>query len=317
MIHYGIVSTASIVPRFVTGIKESAEGRVVAIAARELEKAQKMAEELAIPKAYGSYAELFADETIDVVYIATYNKAHYPVAKEALLAGKHVLLEKPFTLTLDEGEELFALAQAHQLFIMEAQKALFLPITQKVKETIVEGKIGAVKYMKAFMAFPSGRTIPWFHSLEAGGGALYGSGSYPIEYMQYVTGAKISEVSGTAVMASGESDSQCDVSILFKEGMQGNLFITVEFAEKSELIIYGEQGKIQIPHFWRAQEMMITIDDKKEHIQLPHQNEFVFEVNHVNQCIKDGLLESPVMSADLTLQTVELVEKMYQQWEQD
>ena len=317
MINYGIVSTASIVPRFVTGIKESAEGQVVAIAARELDKAQKMAEELAIPQAYGSYAELFADETIDVVYIATYNRGHYPVAKEALLAGKHVLLEKPFTLTLDEGEELFALAQANQCFIMEAQKAVFLPITQKVKETIASGKIGAVKYMKAFMAFPSGSTIPWFHSLEAGGGALYGSGSYPIEYMQYVTGAKISEVSGTAVMAPGESDSQCDVSILFEGGIQGNLFITIEFAEDSQFVIYGEKGKIEIPHFWRAQEMTITTDNDKEDIQLPHQNEFVFEVDHVNNCLAKGLSESPVMAADLTLQTVELVEKMYQQWEQD
>lgn len=317
MIKYGIVSTASIVPRFVEGVRASQAGEVVAIAARELEKAQKMADVLEIPQAYGSYAELFADESIDIVYIATYNQAHYSVAKAALLAGKHVLLEKPFTLTLDQGEELFAIAQVNHLFIMEAQKAVFLPITKQVKQWITNDAIGAVKYMKAFMAFPSGKTIPWFHSLEAGGGAFYGSGSYPVEYMQYVTGCKIAEVAGTALMEPGVSDSQCDVSILFEEGVQANVFITVEFASNSELIIYGEKGQIQIPHFWRAQEAMLMVDGKVERIQIPHTNEFVFEVDHVNDCLAKSLLESPVMTADLTLQTVELVEKMYQQWEQD
>ncbi|MEG0294080.1 Gfo/Idh/MocA family protein [Enterococcus sp.] len=317
MIKYGIVSTASIVPRFVEGVQASQHGEVVAIAARELEKAQKMAKDLAIPKAYGSYAELFADEAIDIVYIATYNKGHYSAAKEALLAGKHVLLEKPFTLTLDEGEELFALAQAQQLFIMEAQKSVFLPITQQVKKWIDEGFVGSVKYMKAFMAFPAGHAIPWFHSLESGGGALYGSGSYPIEYMQYVTNGKIEEVAGTSVMKPGFSDSQCDVSILFEGGVQGNIFITTNFASNSDLVIYGDKGRIHIPHFWRAQEATLKTDDEEKTIHLPHENEFVFEVDHVNECLTHRLLESPIMTEDLTLQTVELVEKMYQQWEQD
>lgn len=317
MIKYGIVSTATIVPRFVAGVRESKNGEVAAIAARNLEKAQKMADELSIPKAYGSYAELFADETIDIVYIATYNKAHFPVAKEALLAGKHVLLEKPFTLTMDEGEELFALAEGNGLFIMEAQKAVFLPITNQVKQWVDAGAIGAIKYMKAFMAFPTGKNIPWFHSLESGGGALYGSGSYPIEYMQYVTGSKIAEVSGTALMEPGVSDSQCDVSILFKDGSQGNVFITVKFASNSELVIYGDKGQIRVPHFWRAQEALLVVDGKEEVVKIPHTNEFVFEVNHVNECLEKGLLTSPIMTANLTLDTIELIEMMYQQWEQD
>lgn len=64
---------------------------------------------------------MLADESIDVIYVATINQDHYKVAKAALLAGKHVLVEKPFTLTYDQANELFALAESCNLFLMEAQ----------------------------------------------------------------------------------------------------------------------------------------------------------------------------------------------------
>ncbi len=138
-IRYGIMSTAQIVPRFVAGLRESAQAEVRGIASRRLENAQKMAKELAIPVAYGSYEELCKDETIDIIYIPTYNQGHYSAAKLALSQGKPVLLEKPFTLNTAEAEELFAIAQEQGVFLMEAQKSVFLPITQKVKATIQEG----------------------------------------------------------------------------------------------------------------------------------------------------------------------------------
>lgn len=130
-IRYGIMSTAQIVPRFVSGLRESAQAEVRGIASRRLENAQKMSKELAIPVAYGSYEELCKDETIDIIYIPTYNQGHYSAAKLALSQGKPVLLEKPFTLNAAEAEELFAIAQEQGVFLMEAQKSVFLPITQK------------------------------------------------------------------------------------------------------------------------------------------------------------------------------------------
>jgi predicted dehydrogenase len=105
-VKYGIVSTAQVVPRFIEGVRLTDNGEVAAISSRSLETAQAFATAYNIPKAYGSHAELYADSELDVIYIATYNKGHFPEAKQALLAGKNVLLEKPFTLTLAEAEEL-------------------------------------------------------------------------------------------------------------------------------------------------------------------------------------------------------------------
>lgn len=141
-IRYGIMSTAQIVPRFVAGLRESAQAEVRGIASRRLENAQKMAKELAIPVAYGSYEELCKDETIDIIYIPTYNQGHYSAAKLALSQGKPVLLEKPFTLNTAEAEELFAIAQEQGVFLMEAQKSVFLPITQKSKGDNSRREIG-------------------------------------------------------------------------------------------------------------------------------------------------------------------------------
>lgn len=313
-IKYGIISTATIVPRFVEGIRESVDGEVWAIAARDLTRATKMAEDLKIPHAYGSYETLLLDPEVDVVYLANYNKGHYSVAKAALLAGKSVLVEKPFTLALDEAEELFAIAQDRELFLMEAQKALFFPMTQKIKTLIAEGQIGTIKYLDCRMSHTNAQEIPWFKDLESGGGALYGSGSYPIEYFQYITGGKIEEVAGTAILQEGASDSQCDVSILFKEGFQGHFVISTLFDGPSELVIYGTKGRIHLPYFWKKQEALMVIGEKVEELYESHQSEFVFEIDHVNACLAKGWISSPIATPDLTMQSVELVEMLYQQW---
>lgn len=313
-IRYGIISTAQIVPRFVAGVKESKDGVVAAIASRELTKAKKMADELAIPTAYGSYEELYADETIDVIYVATYNKGHYAAAKAALLAGKHVLVEKPFVLNWDEADELFALATEKNLFLMEAQKAVFLPVTNWVKETIQSGALGEVRYIRTITAYPSVDHIRWFKSLEAGGGAFRGAGAYPLQYVLHVLDTEIAEAAGTAVMQPGESDSQCDVSLLLKNQVQANFFITTQMAQSSELTVFGEKGKIVVPDFWKAESAQLFLGEEIETINRPSSSEFIYEVDHVNDCLAKGLIESPVMKKEVTLQTVELAEQLYQQW---
>ena len=313
-ISYGIVSTASIVPRFVAGIRASKEGSVAAIASRELAKAQKVATELHIPKAYGSYAEMFADPAIDIIYIATYNKGHFETAKQALEAGKPVLLEKPFTLSEADAKELFTLAKEKQLFLMEAQKAVFLPITLAVKKAIATGKIGEVKLMRSLTSYPNIGHVKWFPSLEAGGGTLHGSGSYPLHYMHYITDENYQNVTGNAVMPKGRSDQQSDLSLKFGATILANIFITTEFGTDNGMTIYGTKGRIEIPNFWKTQVASIFTNEGREDLHIPFISEFAFEVDHVNECLKQGLLTSPIMTPALTIETVALVENQYQKW---
>ena len=108
---YGILSTASIVPRFINALRESGRGEVVAIASRSEEKAAEKAKEWNIPKSYGSYEALLADPEVEVVYVAMINSEHYTYTLKALEAGKHVICEKPFTLNHEHARHLFQVAR--------------------------------------------------------------------------------------------------------------------------------------------------------------------------------------------------------------
>ena len=126
-LRYGILSTSSIAPRFIAAVRESGAGEIAAISSRTLSKAKEKAELWKIPTAYGSHEELLSDKNINIVYISSVNSAHYPLAKQALEAGKHVICEKPCTTSAAHTKELFSLARERGLFFMEAQKMLFLP----------------------------------------------------------------------------------------------------------------------------------------------------------------------------------------------
>lgn len=98
-----------------------------AVGSRSLERAEAYAKQHSIPKAYGSYEDLVADQDIDIVYIATTHNAHFDNAKLALTAGKHVLLEKSFTLDANQAKQLAQLAKQKDVFLMEAMWTRFLP----------------------------------------------------------------------------------------------------------------------------------------------------------------------------------------------
>lgn len=314
-IRYGILSTAQIVPRFVDGIKKSSTGEVVAIASRTLDKATKMAEELAIPKSYGTYEELCQDDEIDIIYVATYNKGHYEAAKMALEQKKHVLVEKPFTLKITQAEELFELAEKNACFLMEAQKSVFLPISIQVKKAIQQNKIGNVHWLESITTYPNVDHISWFHSVEAGGGALHGSGSYPLQYMQFILDQSIAEYHGSATRKKGATDDQVNLSLKFGNQTLGSIFISVKVDIPSKLTIYGEKGRIEVPNFWKTKQATIYYDKGEQETLLGEFNsEFVFEVEHVNECLQNRLLESPIMTKKMTVETVKLVEGFYSEW---
>ncbi|MDR0922171.1 MAG: Gfo/Idh/MocA family oxidoreductase [Lactobacillales bacterium] len=317
-VRYGIISTAQVVPRFIEAVRLSEDGEVVAVASRGLEKASQFADKWEIPTAYGSYEELYADEAVDVVYIATYNKGHFPAAKAALLAGKNVLLEKPFTLQLDEAQELFAIAEEKNLFLMEAQKSLFLPVTKQARSIIQSGKLGKIVWAQSVTAYPSIDHVPWFRELSAGGGTLHFSGSYPIEYLSYVLDKKIIEVEGVADFSGTETDTQSNLSLKFESGVLANIFITTQTWIDRGMKIIGTKGIIEIPDFWRTDHASVSYSDgTSEELTGSFKNEFVFEVNHVNRLIIQEKKSSPVMTKEMTLETVRITENMYKQWTKD
>ncbi len=144
-VRYGILSAATIVPRFAKGMRLTSNGEVTAIAARSLSKAKETARELDIPNVYPDYASLLESDEVDAVYIPLVNSLHYEYAEKALKAGKHAIVEKPFVLHAADAEKLFETASEKGLFITEAIKTPHLPLYQKIKQIVDSEKYGRIR----------------------------------------------------------------------------------------------------------------------------------------------------------------------------
>lgn len=159
--------------------------QAVAVAARSLDHAKKFAEKFGIGKAYGSYDELYKDPEVEIVYVGTVQAAHFKCGKMALEHGKHVLLEKAFTLTTRGAERLIQLARSKNLFLMEAVWARFNPIYKLVIEKIKEGEIGKVYHVNADFGLPS---LHYDRMVQktTGGGCMLDLGVYPLNIISMV-----------------------------------------------------------------------------------------------------------------------------------
>jgi predicted dehydrogenase len=181
-IRWGVLSTASIgVRKVIPAMQRSQFSTVAAIASRDLAKARAVAAELNIPTAYGSYEELLADPTIDAIYNPLPNQLHVPWTIRAAEAGKHVLCEKPLSMTLAEAQSLLAVRDRTGVLIGEAFMIRSHPQWLRLRALIDEGRIGTLRSIAALFSYfntdPANiRNIP-----ETGGGALYDIGCYCIQ----------------------------------------------------------------------------------------------------------------------------------------
>ena len=152
-----------------------------AVASRSHETAQAFVTEFGFGRAYGTYDALMADPDIDIVYIATPNGLHKDNILSALAAGKHVLCEKPMTLTVADSELCFAAAREAGLFLMEAFWTAFFPAMRKAIEIVRSGEIGIPRHFTAnFVSLRSPDTYPILFDPALGGGARNDLGIYPV-----------------------------------------------------------------------------------------------------------------------------------------
>ena len=310
----GILSTSSIAPRFIAAVREEGSFTITALSSRTLEKAEKTAKSWEIPKAYGSHEELLADETVDMVYISAVNSAHYKWAKAALLAGKHVICEKPCTTTEEQTRELFALAKEKGLFLMEAQKMLFLPAVLAVKEAISSGQLGKITMAEFNHSF-YGSYNNWMYDEAAGGGPLLSSGIYVVELLQFLFDCDIAEVTGMATMHPGTNvEEQYTISGRMENGVLFSMKNSTVSLMKNSACIYGEKAYAELPEYWKARKV-IFCDHKTQQIQeYPCEHELLYEVQHIADCFRKGLQESPVVTGEFSARAIGSLERIKKIW---
>ena len=168
-----------------------------AIASRTLEKAEAFAKKWHIPKAYGSYSELYANPDIDLVYVGTPHSHHYEVTRDALLAGKPCLVEKAFMANLAQSRAIVTLARERGLFLAEAIWTRYQPAVNIIKQLLNSGRIGTPRLLTATLGYSMGDK-PRIMRADLCGGALLDLGVYALNFTRMFFPADIESI-----------DSQC------------------------------------------------------------------------------------------------------------
>jgi predicted dehydrogenase len=178
-VNWGVLSTAKIGREKVTpALQKGQWSQVGAIASRSLSSAQKVAADMGIAKAYGSYEALLADPEIEAIYNPLPNDQHVAWTLAAARAGKHVLCEKPFSMNAKEAEQLREVAG--QVHIMEAFMVRFHPQWQRARELVRSGALGELHTVQAFFAYFNRQSDNIRNRPDVGGGAIYDIGCYAV-----------------------------------------------------------------------------------------------------------------------------------------
>ena len=313
-LRYGILSTSSIAPRFIAAVRQAGVGEIYALSSRSGEKAEKMAKEWDIPVFYGSHEALLADENVNTVYISNVNSAHYPWAKAALLAGKHVVCEKPMTTCAAHTKELFALAREKGLFLMEAQKMLFLPAVLEVKRRIDAGELGDITMVEVSHSF-SAAYNPWLFDREAGGGPLLSSGIYAVQLLLWLFGP-IKTIGGVKSSVENGVEWQYALSGQTESGVLFSVQNSTRAILSNTARICGTKGWAELPQYWKARKAVFRFPDREAEIaEYPCEHELVYEARHIADCMEKGLLTSPVITEELSLSGIEALERVRAAWQ--
>lgn len=228
----------------------SAGFRVTAVGSRDLGKAEAFADRFDIPNRHGSYEDLVQDPDVDVVYVASPHSHHYRHARLALEAGKHVLVEKAFTVNAEQASALVDLAEQRGLVILEAMWSRFLPHMVRIREIIASGAIGEVRSVIAehLQKLPSDPT----HRLNdpaLAGGALLDLGIYPLSFAFDILGEP-SRVHAISTPTETGVDRQTTVTLGYPAGEQAMVQFALDTPGRNGATIVGTDGFIDIDPTW-------------------------------------------------------------------
>lgn len=225
MIRIGILGAARIAPRgIVTPANDLLGTEVVAVASRELSRAQDFAAEHSIPMALGSYAELVARDDVDLVYVPLPPSAHLQWCTAALANGKHVLVEKPFSCNAEDAAQMVAAARASGRHLIEGFHYRFHPLFLQALDALRAGAIGRIRHIDATFNANLPDTPGELRYIEAlGGGALMDLGCYCMHWIRTVAGDEPSVVSASAHCGSPGVDLAVEAQLAFTSGPTATL----------------------------------------------------------------------------------------------
>ncbi|WP_301107871.1 Gfo/Idh/MocA family oxidoreductase [Sporosarcina sp.] len=315
-LRWGVIGAANIAERqMIPAILETGSGIITAIASRS-GKADNLQKKFGIPFATTNYEELFSMDAVDAVYIATPNSTHSEIIKKAVFAGKHVLCEKPIVLKREELEEIFQLADQHNVYVMEAMMYRFHPQMEACRDLLESGVIGDVVTIHSRFHF---KLENWESNIrtssQLGGGSLNDLGCYCINAASYLLKQEPQTIQ---VLNSKRNQSDVDTHVsmqmYYASGETVLSDCSFHTPMNNEIEILGTLGSIKLPHAFRPDlngdvgDVYINKQGKEEKVSLTAKS-YVEQVRSFQETIQNnGKL---FYSQDDMLLQVDLLEKVF------
>jgi predicted dehydrogenase len=312
---WGILGCGNIANKFAADLKYVEDAELVAVASRDHQKAIEFSKKYGARFAFDSYDALADSPDVDVIYIATPHGYHYEHAMLCMRRNKAVLCEKAFALNSHQVEQMIEAAKRHHVFLMEAFWTKFIPQYEMLASVIERGEIGKVKMIQADFGFkaptPSKQRL---YDPALGGGALLDIGIYPVFLATSLLG-RPSDVCALMKPYPSGVDQQIAIVLKFENGALANLSATFEADTPVEAIISGDNGYIKLSNRFHNMSANMEIVKKSAPVEVlnVHREEgtgYQFEARHVGACLRDKLIESPVMRHRDSLLLMETLDRI-------
>ena len=315
-VRWGILGTGGIARQFTRDLLLAGHA-VAAAGSRTREGAERFAALFGLAAAHASYESLVADPSIDLVYVATPHPFHYSNAMLALEAGKHVLVEKPFTLNAAQAQHLVTLAAGKGLLVLEAMWTRWLPHMARLREIVAAGTIGELRSMSAdhTQRLPDdpGHRL---NALELGGGALLDLGVYPVSFSSELFGAPQS-IQAVATFKETGADAQVATMFRYQGGQIATTYSASVTRGPNTAVVLGADGRIEIDSVWYTATGLRVYDGNGaliEHVRpLVEGRGMQFQAAEAERLINEGRIASDILPPHETVAIMATIDAIREQ----
>ena len=314
---WGIVGAGGIAHKFADALSHIENAKLQAVASTSSERAKAFAQKYSIPDHYDSYEQLYFNDSVDIVYVATTHNFHCNNTLDALNAKKHVLCEKPMAVNASQVKQMINSAENNKLFLMEAMWTRFLPMMAQVRDIIKKGTIGQPQLLYAdfgvnFNYDPQSRA----YNPDLAGGALLDLGVYCLALASMIFG-KPNNISSTVKMTDTSVDARSAVILEYGNAKVAMLLLALDLETPGEALIVGTEGSIKLHRRWMSgSDYTLKPNDgvEKRYTADTHENGFIYQIMAVHESISAGKTQCELMSLDETLMIAETMDALRSQW---
>jgi len=257
-LRWGILSTARINTKVLTGAGLTASADIRAIASRNAERADEFAHRWSIPRAYGSYDDLLGDDDVEAVYVPLPNAMHHPWTMQALRAGKHVLCEKPYSRNPHHVAEAFDFAEANGLVLSEAYMYRYHPQIRRLDSLVADGAIGALRLINSSFTWPTDAPGDIRLDPDLEGGSLLDVGCYCVSAARLLAGEPAAASADWVVGPTGV-EVRIVGSVRFGGDVQLHFDSGFHLPNRSALEVVGSDGWIRVRDPWHCIDAALEI----------------------------------------------------------